>query len=131
MAAGLSPVEPRTDSIGEALAEWGKVALIETVGRVSGSPVRTAVGFVDEPDSELIVAAGSDVADWVLNLRAAATCRATIGDRVATYAAHEVAGAERAQAIARLILKYGTPAEGLGRGPVFRLVPLASRNDGE
>ena len=25
--------------------------------------------------------------------------------------------------VVQLILKYGTPAEGLGRGPVFRLTP--------
>jgi hypothetical protein len=32
---------------------------------------------------------------------------------------------EAAAAVVSLILKYGTPAEGLGRGPAFRLVPVS------
>jgi len=102
------------------------VALIESIGRVSGRPVVTAVGFVDQPDGSLIVAAGADDADWVLNLRANPRCRVTIGDRTINCAADEIDEADdptRGQAITQLILKYGTPAERLGRGPVFRLVP--------
>jgi hypothetical protein len=73
------------DEIGEELAEWGKVALLETIGRTSGRPVRTAVG----------------------------------------YMAVELDDAQRAAVITDLILKYGTPAERLGRGPAFylRLLP--------
>lgn len=123
MAARLSPVKTPADAIGEELADWGKVALVETTGRVSGVTVRTAVGFIDGDDGTLIIAAGSDSADWVLNLRWDPVARATIGERVGVYHAHEVADAERAEAVAQLILKYGTPAEKLGRGPVFRLVP--------
>jgi IMP dehydrogenase/GMP reductase len=37
------------------------------------------------------------------------------------FVAEEMTGAERNAAIASLILRYGTPAEGLGRGPAFRL----------
>ena len=40
------------------------------------------------------------------------------------YRAEEIEGPDRARAIAELILKYGTPAEGLGVGPAFRLRPL-------
>ncbi len=112
-----------TDAIGEELAEWGKVALLETVGRTSGKKFQSAVGFVEADDGALYVAAGSDSADWALNLRAQPRCLATVGDRAAGYIAREIDGAERNGAVASLILKYGTPAERLGRGPVFRLQP--------
>jgi deazaflavin-dependent oxidoreductase (nitroreductase family) len=113
------------DQIGEQLAGWGKVALLVTTGRTSGKPVRSAVGFIESADGSLFIAAGSDSADWALNLRLEPRCRATIGERAAAYSAQEVDGAERAEALAGLILKYGTPAERLGRGPVFRLSPGA------
>jgi deazaflavin-dependent oxidoreductase (nitroreductase family) len=111
-------------SIGEQLAGWGKVALIETSGRSSGRPASAAVGFVEEADGSLLVAAGADTADWVRNLRAQRRCRVTIGETTHDYEARELDEEERehAAAVTALILKYGTPAEKLGRGPVFRLV---------
>jgi deazaflavin-dependent oxidoreductase (nitroreductase family) len=112
--------------IGAELAEWGKVALIETTGRISGKAVTGAVGFVEGDGGDLLVAAGSEASDWALNLRADPRCRATIGDRVGSYTATELDdGAERSRVLVELVLKYGTPAERLGRGPVFRLVPRA------
>ena len=113
------------DGIGQELASWGKVALIETTGRVSGNPVTTAVGFVEDDDGSLLVAAGADDADWALNLRATPACQVTIGEAARTYIAEEADDETRAATISQLILKYGTPAERLGHGPVFRLVPLA------
>jgi deazaflavin-dependent oxidoreductase (nitroreductase family) len=97
--------------------------LIETVGRVSGAPVTAAVGFAEDDDGTLHVAAGSDSSDWALNLRADPRCRVTIGDRVAPYVAAEEDEGERGRTVTQLILKYGTPAERLGHGPTFRLVP--------
>ena len=38
------------DSYGQQLADWGKVVMLMTTGRVSGRAIRTAVGFVVEPD---------------------------------------------------------------------------------
>ena len=111
------------DPIGEELVGWGRVALLETVGRTSGKAVESAVGFVEEEDGSLLVAAGSDSADWALNLGANPACRATVGERTAAYTAAEIQDGERSQAVVALILKYGTPAERLGRGPVFRLRP--------
>ena len=111
-------------SIGEELAGWGKVALIETRGRHSGRPATAAVGFVGDDDANLFVAAGSDSADWALNLRSEPRCQATVGEVTAGYVAIEIEGDERAGALVRLVLKYGTPAEKLGHGPVFRLEPL-------
>jgi len=86
--------------------------------------VTTPVGFAMDYDGSLLLAAGSDRADWALNLRAHASCRATIGDRVAAYEAAEVDDGELGRAVVQLILKYGTPAERLGHGPVFRLAPV-------
>lgn len=114
------------DSIGAELAQWGKVALLETRGRRTGTPFRTAVGFFEYPDASLLVAAGSEDADWALNLRVTPRCRATIGDETASYEAHELWDADRAAAITSLILKYGTPAERLGRGPAFHLRPVGN-----
>ena len=97
--------------------------MLETIGRRSGKPVLSAVGFIDESDGSMLVAAGSDTADWALNLRANPHSRATVGERTTEYTqALELEGDERSAAVVELILKYGTPAERLGRGPVFRLV---------
>ena len=118
--------EPADETIGEQLTRWGKVALVETRGRRSGRPVRAAVGYVEEADGSLLVAAGSATADWARNLDADPACRATVGERTASYVAEPVdEHAERAAALTSLILKYGTPAERLGLGPVYRLRPHA------
>lgn len=108
-------------SIGEQLVQWGKVALLETRGRTTGRVARAAVGFVGGSGGDIYLAAGSETADWALNLRAEPACRARIGDETLDYEAAEIEGSERARALIELILKYGTPAERLGRGPVFRL----------
>ena len=124
MAARRHSLKSAAREIGIELAGWGKVALLESIGRKSGKPVSAAVGFIDREDGTLLVAAGSDVSDWALNLRAQPQCRVTIGDRVGNYEATEVAeGPERSRVLVDLVLKYGTPAERLGRGPVFRLMP--------
>ncbi len=111
------------DKHGEQLTAWGKVVMLETTGRVSGRTVRGAVGFVVEPDGSLLVAAGSPSAHWAANLLAEPACHGTIGAVRRAYRAEEIEGPDRARAIAELILKYGTPAEGLGVGPAFRLRP--------
>lgn len=124
MAARQRSLTSAAREIGVELAEWGKIALLETTGRVSGRPVTTAVGFVDGPNGQILVAAGSEVSDWALNLRARPSCRVTIGDRVGQFSATEIDdGVERSRALVDLVLKYGTPAERLGRGPVFKLAP--------
>ena len=109
--------------IARQLAIWGKVALIETRGRNSGRTARAAVGFLDGPDGSILVAAGDPDAAWARNLEADPLCVVTVGQRSATFLAEALEDAERNAAIAGLILRYGTPAEGLGRGPVFRLRP--------
>jgi deazaflavin-dependent oxidoreductase (nitroreductase family) len=104
------------------LVAWGRVLRIETRGRATGAPARAVIGFVERPDSTLVVAAGSADADWALNLLSDATCRITIGEDAFEARARELEGAERAGAIRDLILRYGTPSESLGAGPAFELV---------
>ena len=105
------------------LVAWGRVLRIETRGRVTGRPVLAVVGFVERPDGSLVVAAGSPHADWALNLLAGLECRITVGDTTRAAVARELYGAEHAAAVRELILRYGTPAEGLGTGPAFELRP--------
>jgi deazaflavin-dependent oxidoreductase (nitroreductase family) len=111
--------------IGDQLAGWGVVAIVETRGRNTGRPARAAVGFLEQDDGSLFVAAGQPDADWALNLEAEPVCTVTIGERSAGYRAEALLAPDRNAAIAGLILRYGTPAEGLGLGPVFRLRPVA------
>ena len=83
------------------------------------------MGFLEEPDGSLLVAAGSPTTRWAANLLADPACHGTISGVRRAYLAEELSGADRARAISGLILKYGTPAEGLGTGPALRLRPAA------
>ena len=113
------------DPYDEQLVGWGKAVAIETRGRVSGRTVVATVGFIEEPDGSLLVAAGDPGAHWAANLRAEPRCVARIGALEGTYVAEELDGAAKGRAITELILKYGTPAERLGAGPAFRLRPAS------
>ena len=81
-----------------------------------------AVGYFEEPDGSLLVAAGTPEADWARNLLADPTCSVVIGEARWPAVAEPLEGAEAARVVRELILRYGTPAERLGRGPAFRLV---------
>ena len=95
---------------------------LETRGRVSGRPVEVALGYVEDPEGSVLVAAGSPDADWARNLDADPRCRVSVGEEAWPDAVAEpVSGAGAGQAVRELILKYGTPAERLGLGPVYRL----------
>ena len=121
----------KTDVVGEQLASWGKVCLLETRGRVSGRRVTTAVGFVEEADGSLLVAAGDPEADWALNLLAEPRCTVTIAEGVVDAVAELLDDRDTARAVRELILRYGTPAERLGAGPAFRLRPTAAAPAGD
>jgi len=114
------------DEIGEQLAGWGVAVRLETRGRRTGSTAAVAVGYLAEADGSVVVAAGSPEADWARNLEADPRCSATVGDRSFEAVAEPLDSAAAAAAVTSLILKYGTPAEGLGRGPAFRIRPLAA-----
>jgi deazaflavin-dependent oxidoreductase (nitroreductase family) len=103
------------------LVAWGRVLRIETTGRVTGRPARATVGFEERDDGTLVVAAGSPSASWSLNLLHDPACRVTIADASWAAVARPLDGPAHAAAVRDLILKYGTPAEGLGAGPSFEL----------
>ena len=109
------------DELGEQLAGWGKVVTVETAGRVTGRPVEVAVGYLEEPDGSVLVAAGTAESDWARNLAIEPACRVRLGEETWPAVAEPLGGPEAAGIVRDLILKYGTPAERLGRGPVFRL----------
>ena len=83
-----------------------------------------AVGFVDEPDGSILVAAG-DRAHWARNLIDDPEVEVEVGDRRFSAIAEPLEAADHARVIRGLILRYGTPAERLGLGPSFRLRPRA------
>jgi len=115
--------------VGEQLAGWGKAALIETRGRVSGRPARAHVGFIEGEDGSIVVAAGLD-AHWAANLLADPACRVSLESRSFDGRAEPLQGTAFAAAIRELILRYGTPAERLGSGPAFRIRPVETAAPG-
>ena len=94
---------------------------LETRGRTSGLTRTVAVGFIEDADGALLVAANDPDTDWALNLEAEPRCMVTIGEDRQAATAEPLEGSEHAAAIRALILRYGTPSERLGRGPAFRL----------
>ena len=116
--------------IGEELADWGTALLLETRGRTSGQPLTVAVSYIEETDGSLLIAANDENSHWARNLLAAPACLVTREGRTAAYRAERLDGDQRNAAIVALILRYGTPAERLGAGPVFRLVPAPGSNGG-
>jgi deazaflavin-dependent oxidoreductase (nitroreductase family) len=107
------------------MAAAGRVAWLTTHGRVTGQDRGVAVGFAEEPGGSVLVAAGRPDTDWALNLQADPSCTVEIGGRSFQATATPLRPDEHARVIGALILRYGTPAERLGRGPSFRLVPVA------
>jgi deazaflavin-dependent oxidoreductase (nitroreductase family) len=107
------------------LVASGRFVRIETIGRVSGEPRAVTVGFVDDlsEDGAVLVAAGDPHSAWALNLLEHPACRVRVGERSFDAIAEPLEPADHNRAIAGMILRYGTPAEGLGRGPAFRLRP--------
>ena len=116
-----------TDPAGRQLVSWGRAVLIRTRGRHSRRDREVVVGFVEEPDGSLLVSAGSPDADWAQNLLADPSATATVGERTWSVLADALEGDAAAAATRALILRYGTPSEGLGSGPSFRLRPVAGR----
>ena len=88
---------------------------------MSGRAVEATLGYVEEPDGTVLVAAGSADADWARNLEVDPRCRVTSGDTTWPALAEPLSGPEANRAVRELILKYGTPAERLGAGSVYRL----------
>jgi deazaflavin-dependent oxidoreductase (nitroreductase family) len=124
--ADEAPMGAGVDPMGAELAAWGRVLLLETRGRRTGLRRLTPVGYVEDPDRSLRIAAGSPDTDWALNLLVDPRCRASVAGVERSFVAETLSGEAAQETVVALILRYGTPAEGLGRGPVFRLVPVAA-----
>lgn len=105
------------------LAAWGKVITLRTIGRRSGATRVATVGFLEEPDGSLLVAAAAPEADWASNLLVEPRCEVEREGLRRACVATPLDGDERRAVIAGLILRYGTPSERLGSGPAFRLRP--------
>jgi deazaflavin-dependent oxidoreductase (nitroreductase family) len=115
------------------LVASGRFVRISALGGRTGLTRSVTVGFVDDdqgPAGSILVAAGAADSDWARNLLANPACLVEIGDRAFDAVAEPLALAEHARAIRALILRYGTPAEGLGRGESFRLRPVVEMADG-
>jgi deazaflavin-dependent oxidoreductase (nitroreductase family) len=106
------------------LVAHGRALRIVTRGRRSGEARTATIGFVETGDGSYLVAANTD-SKWGENLLADSACQVTVGERSFDAVAVPLEGADHAHAVRELILRYGTPSEGLGRGPSFRLVPRA------
>ena len=116
------------DETGRSLAGYGRVALVTTTGRRTGMPRPVALGFVDDAEvaGAILVAATDPDAAWVRNLEADPRVAVTIAERTFAGRAEPLDPAAHRIVVRELILKYGTPSEGLGRGPSYRLRPLTS-----
>jgi deazaflavin-dependent oxidoreductase (nitroreductase family) len=115
------------------LVASGRFVRVTTVGGRSGLARSVTIGFVEDhdgPPGSIIVSAGLADAAWARNLLADPACRVEIGERSWDAVAEPLTPAEHARAIRDLILRYGTPAEGLGRGESFRLRPLGGDGGG-
>jgi deazaflavin-dependent oxidoreductase (nitroreductase family) len=106
------------------LVAAGRVLGLVTRGRTTGLPRPVTVGFVEGPGGEIVVAANGASTAWALNLLADPHCEVRIGDRRFAAIAEPLDREAHARAVSGLILRYGTPSEGLGRGPSFRLHPV-------
>ena len=112
------------------LVASGRFVRIDTRGWQSGRARTVTIGFVEDDESTpgaLLVAAGSVDSAWARNLIAEPACRVTLGDRSFDAIAEPLGPDEHARAVRELILRYGTPAEGLGHGTSFRLRPAVPR----
>lgn len=86
------------------------------------------MGFVEEPDGSILVAAGSPRSAWALNLLADPEVEVAVGGRTFAGIAEDLDDRDprRGRAVRELILRYGAPSEGLGSGPIFVIRPRAA-----
>jgi hypothetical protein len=84
------------------------------------------VGYVDEPDGSILVAAGSLDRSWAANLLVDPAVEVEAGGRSFVGEAEVLDDRDprRGRVVRELILRYGTPSEGLGSGPIFVLRPI-------
>ncbi len=105
------------------MAADDRFARLRTRGRRSGELRLVTVGFVAEPDGTILVAAGAPDSAWARNLLADPLVDVTIGGATFAGLAEPLDDRDprRGRAVRELILRYGTPSEGLGSGPIFAI----------
>lgn len=103
------------------LAAQGTTVVLETIGRRSHVPRRVTIGFVEDGE-DLLVAASSEATHWARNLALEPSCYVELRGLRTQRVALALSGPDAEAVVVALILKYGTPAERLGAGPVFRLI---------
>ena len=108
----------------DELVAAGRYARLETRGRVTGLPRVVTIGFVEEADGSLLIAARPG-AHWAENLFEDPRCRVTVGEQSWDAIAEVLDGPDFGLVIREQILRYGTPAEALGHGLAFRLRSIA------
>ncbi|HUQ78255.1 MAG TPA: nitroreductase family deazaflavin-dependent oxidoreductase [Patescibacteria group bacterium] len=127
---GLDRGTDRTPALDAELASDDRFAQLRMRGRRSGEPRLVTVGFATEPDGTILIAAGAPDSAWARNLLADPTLTVSIGSR--TYGAIaellDDRDPRRGRAVRDLILRYGTPSEGLGSGPIFAVRPAGPRS---
>jgi deazaflavin-dependent oxidoreductase (nitroreductase family) len=122
-----TPPASRQRDLEEDLTARGRTITLRTRGRQSGLPRRVTIGFVAQPDGSLLVAASRPETHWARNLAVDPRCTVELAGTRLDCVASPLQGDEANAAITALILRYGTPAERLGAGPAFRLVPSVPR----
>lgn len=115
----------RVPALDEAFAADERFARLLTRGRKSGQTRSVTVGFVEEPDGSILVAAGAPDSAWARNLLVHAEVDVVAGGRSFRGTAEPLEDRDprRGRAVRELILRYGTPSEGLGSGPIFVIRP--------
>ena len=126
--AGAGPARgiDRVPALDEAFSDDERFARLRTRGRRTGEWRPVTVGFVEETDGSILVAAGAPDSRWARNLLAHPTVEVAAGGRsfVGLAEALEDRDPRRGRAVRELILRYGTPSEALGSGPIFVIRPL-------
>ncbi len=123
---GLTRGTERTPALDAELASDARFVRLTTRGRRSGERRLVTVGFVTEPDGSILVAAGAPDSAWARNLLAEPDVEVTIGERTFRGRAEALDDRDprRGRTVRELILRYGTPSEGLGSGPIFAIHPV-------
>jgi deazaflavin-dependent oxidoreductase (nitroreductase family) len=126
LTAGPARGTKRVAPIDDALADDDRFARLRTRGRRSREWHSVTVGFVAEPDGSILVAAGAADNAWARNLLVDPAVEVVVEGRSYRGTAEELDDRDprRGRAVRELILRFGTPSEGLGSGPIFVIRPV-------
>ena len=113
----------RWGTMEDDLVAWGRVVRIETTGRGRGGRPGRRWGSSSAPAARSSSPPGrAERRLGAQPARDAPRAGSRSARRRGRASADPLAGAEHAAAVRDLILRYGTPSEGLGSGPSFELV---------